>query len=91
MNLNMSLILKLAITTILAVIGIIYILNKSPVSEVENYQKEDMPKPYVYKAREGFFSNKPSSSSFSADNDDVSLTGSSGRYDDVRIGKEIEE
>ena len=91
MKLNLSMALKLVITTILAVIGIIYILNKSPVSEVDNYQKESMPKPYKYRAQEGFFSNKPSSNGLDPDNDDISLTGKSGRYDDVRIGKEIEE
>lgn len=89
MKFNKSIAIKVLITTLLAVIGIIYILNKSPVSEVDNYQKEDMPKPYKYRASEGFFSNKPSNT-FSADNDDISLTGSGGRYDEVKIGKDSE-
>ncbi|MCW9012235.1 MAG: hypothetical protein OQL06_00515 [Gammaproteobacteria bacterium] len=93
MNRKLPITIKVVITALLGIIGIVYILNKSPVSEVDNYQKQDMPKPYKYKAKQGFFSNKPSSSidANNGDNDDISLMGKSGRYDDVRIGKAVDE
>ncbi len=83
MNRNLSITIKLVITMILAIIGIMYILEKSPVSSISDYEKTEMPRP-------SYHSSSSSSSSKSArqrDSDDVSLTGKAGSYDEVRIGK----
>ncbi len=87
MKKQIPLIAKMAITLVLAIIGIMYIMEKSPRSEVRNYQKQSMPKPSYSRSSGSFFSDLSSSASgTSDDNDDVSLTGKSGHYDEVRIG-----
>ena len=88
MKKSVAISIQLVILTVLAVMGIIYILQKPPVQEVENYKKEEMPKPYVRKSDRSFFS---SSKSTPEEMDSVSLTGQSGKYDEVRIGKDYEE
>ena len=87
MKKQLSLSIKIAIFTLLAVMGIVYILEKSPVDEVSNYKKEAMPKPYKRSSNSDYFSSKSADS----DSDAVSLTGKSGAYDEVRIGGEYEE
>ena len=87
MKKHLSITIKLVILALLAVVGILYILEKSPVDEVSNYQKEEMPKPYVRSKSSDFFSSKSSET----ENDGVSLTGESGAYDEVRIGGEYQE
>ena len=82
MSRNLSITIKLIITMILAIAGILYILEKSPVSEISNYEKTEMPKP-AYRSSSGSYSSRASEK----DSDAVSLTGESGRYDEVRIGK----
>ena len=83
MNRNTSITIKLVITLILAIFGILYILEKSPVSGISNYEKTEMPKP-SYRSSGSSYSSKSSSQ---RESDDVSLTGKSGSYDEVRIGK----
>lgn len=78
--------IQVAVFTVLAVLGIMYILEKSPVDEVSNYKKEAMPKPYKRSSNSDYFSSKSSQS----DSDAVSLTGQSGAYDEVRIGGEYD-
>lgn len=80
MKRNTSITIKLVITLVLAIFGILYILEKSPVSEISNYEKTEMPKP-------AYRSSSSSSSKVERDSDDVSLTGKAGAYDEVRIGK----
>jgi len=92
MKKQLSLIIKMSIMLALAVVGIMYIMDKSPRSEVRNYQKQSMPKPSYSRSSGGFFSDLSSSARGETTrgngngNDDVSLTGKSGRYDEVRIG-----
>lgn len=80
MNKPISITIKLTVLALLATLGIIYILEKPPVSEVSNYRKEESRKPYS-RTSSNFFSSQPS-----ADGDAVSITGGSGAYDEVRIG-----
>ena len=87
MKKQVSITIKIIILSVLAVMGIIYILEKSPVDEVSNYKKEEMPKPYVRSRSSDFFSSQPDES----EGDDVSLTGKSGAYDEVRIGGDYQE
>lgn len=87
MKKQLSITIKLVILAVLATIGIMYVLEKSPVSEVSNYQKQEMPKPYRGSSSSDYFSRQSST----ADSDAVSLTGQSGAYDEVRIGGTLEE
>ena len=86
MKKNLSITIKLIITTVLAIIGIMYILEKNPLDEVSDYKKEAMPKPYSSSRSDSFFSSNSSSESSS-----LSITGDTGAYDEVRIGKKMEE
>ncbi len=87
MKKQIPLILKISVTLVLAVIGIMYIMEKSPRSEVKDYQKQAMPKPSYSRSSGGFFSDLSESARGDYEvNDDVSLTGKSGQYDEVRIG-----
>lgn len=81
MNKPVSITIKLVIFAALATLGIMYILEKSPVSEVSNYKKEEVKRTYSSGGSSNFFSSQPD-----ADSDAVSITGSSGHYDEVRIG-----
>lgn len=81
---NSSITTKLIITTILGALSISYIMYKPPTSEVSNYQKKNMPKPYRYKKNNNsFFSSEKDSES-----DSISLTGKKGSYSEHRIGKQ---
>jgi len=85
MNRSSSLIINLIIICALAAAGIWYILHKSPVSQVDDYQKGEMPKP-SYGRSTSIFSSK----SDDEDPDGVSITGKKGKYDEVRIGRETQ-
>lgn len=80
-----TIIVNLVIICILAAAGIWYILHQSPVSQVEGYQKGEMPKP-TYGRSSSIFSSK----SEDEDPDGVSITGQKGKYDEVRIGRETQ-
>ena len=80
--------IQVAVFAIVGVLAIIYIMNKSPVEDLGDYEKQEMARPNKSKSIvDQFFS--PSDSNDTGD--DVSLTGSSGRYDEVRIGKSMED
>lgn len=84
-NKTSSLTIKLIITAILGALGIMYILEKPPTSEINSYQKQGSPKYYRDK-------NNDNSSLFSSensnDNDAISLTGKKGGYDQHVIGSD---
>lgn len=85
---SVSIFLKVVIFGAITGVGIIYVINRSPVESMGTYEKQEMVKPNKSRSViDHFFSTKPEKKRNEADNDDVSLTGSSGRYDEVRIGK----
>lgn len=88
MKKSLTITIQVVIFAIIATLGIIYILNKSPVEDLGDYEKEEMARPNKSKSFVDQFFNSKSSNT---DDDDVSLTGGSGRYDEVRIGKSAEE
>ena len=91
MKKSLSLITKVMILAAIAAAGIIYIFNRSPVEDLGSYEKQEMAKPNRSKSLlDSFFSNNSNKRNNSSD-DNVSLMGSSGRYDEVRIGKNNEE
>ncbi len=80
--------LQVVFFAIIALMGILYIMNKTPVEDLGDYEKTEMAKPNRSKSIvDQFFSTDSRDSS----DDDVSLTGGSGRYDEVRIGKSMDE
>ena len=84
-----SILLKVIIFGAITGIGIIYVVNRSPVESMSTYEKQEMVKPNKSRSIvDQFFSNDSDSKRDQSENDDVSLTGSSGRYDEVRIGKD---
>ncbi|VAW59890.1 hypothetical protein MNBD_GAMMA11-1943 [hydrothermal vent metagenome] len=90
MNKPLSLIARATILVAIAAAGIIYIFNRSPVEDLGSYDKQEMVKPNRSKSLiDNIFPGKSNKRS-SAEDDDVSLMGASGRYDEVRIGKEKE-
>lgn len=92
MNKTASIVIKVALFALIAIIGIIYIFNRSPVEDLGSYEKQEMVKPNRSKSIvDQFFSTSGSNRDDDTDEDDMSLTGKSGRYDEVRIGKELEE
>ena len=92
MNTTASITIKVAIFAVIAIIGIIYIFNKSPVEDLGSYEKQEMVKPNRGKSViDQFFSPSSDKRGGDSSDDDMSLTGKSGRYDEVRIGKEIDE
>jgi len=92
MNKSVSLATKAAILVGIAVAGIIYIFNRPPVEDLGTYEKQDMAKPNRSKSvLDSFFPGKSNRRSSTAEDDDVSLMGGSGRYDEVRIGKDSEK
>lgn len=90
MKKSMSIAIQVAVFAAIAVAGIIYILNRSPVEDLGEYEKQEMVKPNRDRSviDDFFSSNKDDSRNGSGD--DMSLTGQSGRYDEVRIGKSAE-
>ncbi len=92
MNKSFSLATKAAILVSIAAAGIIYIFNRSPVEDLGSYEKQEMVRPNRSKSLlDNFFPNKSNKRSTASEDDDVSLMGSSGRYDEVRIGKNSQE
>ena len=88
MNKSVSIIVKVVIFAAITVIGIIYVFNQSSVESMSTYERQEMAKPNKGRSIvDDFFSSKTEPQRNAEENDDVSLTGSSGRYDEVRIGK----
>ena len=91
MNQTVSITIKVIIFGLVTGLGIFYVTNRSPVESLGTYEKQEMVKPNKGRSTfDQFFSTDDSARRNSAENDDVSLTGSSGRYDEVRIGKSSE-
>ena len=89
MKKSMSIIIQVVVFAAVAVAGIIYILNRSPVEDLGEYEKQEMVKPNRGRSViDNFFSTSEDDARSS--DDDMSLTGQSGRYDEVRIGKSSE-
>ena len=87
MNKSASIAIKVAIFAVIASMGIYYILQTPAVEEIADYEKQEMVKPNRGKSMVDQFFSTISGKENSADGDNVSLTGESGRYDEVRIGK----
>ena len=86
MKKSLSITIRLVVLAILATLGIVYIVHKPPMESVRNYQKEDMPRPYVLSKSNSFFSSDEETAS-----DSISITNRSGAYDEVRIGKQYSD
>ena len=87
MTKSTSLFIKVAIFAAITVIGIFYVFNQSAVESMSTYERQEMVKPNKGKSViDQFFSSKDKPRN-AEENDDVSLTGNAGRYDEVRIGK----
>lgn len=92
MNKTASITIKVAIFAVIAIIGIVYIFNTSPVEDLGNYEKQEMVKPNRGKSViDQLFSPSSDTRRVDSSDDDMSLTGESGRYDEVRIGNTQEE
>ena len=86
---NISTLIKLSIFGGITIIAIIYVANQSSVSTLSPYVKQEVVKPNKDKnAFGGFFSSEKKTTRRNAEeNDDVSLMGGAGRYEEARIGK----
>jgi len=92
MNKSISILVKVIIFGALTGIGILYVINRSPVESMGSYEKQEMVKPNKSRSIiDNFFSSESKSRRNAGENDDVSLMGASGRYDEVRIGKTHKE
>lgn len=92
MNKTASITIKVAIFAAIAIMGIVYIFNKSPVEDLGSYEKQEMVKPNRSRSViDQFFTPSSDKRGNDSSDDDMSLTGESGRYDEVRIGKDLEE
>lgn len=88
MTKSISLLIKVAIFAAITIFGIIYVFNRSAVDSMSTYERQEMVTPNKGKsAIDQFFSSKEKPRRNAEENDDVSLTGNAGRYDEVRIGK----
>jgi len=88
---SISILIKVIIFGSITTLGIIYVINRSPVESMSTYEKQEMVKPNKSRSIvDQFFSTDEKTKRNEAENDDVSLTGKSGRYDEVRIGKSSE-
>jgi len=85
-----SIALKIAIFGAITGAGILYVFNRSPVESLGTYEKQEMVKPNKSRSVIDQFFSTDDKKRDQSQNDDVSLTGSSGRYDEVRIGKSAE-
>ena len=81
---NTSLIIQLLILVFIAIIGIMYIVDETPVSSLEHYDKQPMVTPFGSSDKDSFFFPKGNDNS---DGDDISLSGKKGRYEEALIGK----
>jgi len=91
MNKSVSIVIKVIIFGTITAVGIIYVSNRSAVDSMGSYEKQEMVKPNRSKSMVDQFFSTDSKRRNAEENDDVSLTGSSGRYDEVRIGKKASE
>ena len=92
MNKSISILVKVIIFSAITAVGIVYVFNRSSVDSMSTYEKQEMVKPNRGKSViDQFFSTDDNERKNSAENDDVSLMGSSGRYDEVRIGGSSEK
>jgi len=92
MNKSISILVKVIVFSAITATGIVYVFNRSSVDSMGTYEKQEMVKPNRGKSViDSFFSSESKNRKNAAENDDVSLMGSSGRYDEVRIGKSSEE
>jgi len=90
----MSIAIQIAVLVAIGVSGILYIMNKSPVESLGEYEKQEMAKPNKGTSLvDGLFSGSGRGSSDDGDDadGDYSLTGKSGRYDEARIGRQDED
>jgi len=88
MKKTMSISIKIAVLAVIGLAGILYILNKSPVESLGEYEKQEMVTPNKSRSLvDGFFSGSGRGSENDDGEDDTSLTGKSGRYDEALIGK----
>ncbi len=88
MNKSTSILLKATIFGGVTVVGIIYVMNQSPVESMATYEKQEMVKPNRSRSViDQFFSSDSKGDKNRGSGDDMSLTGAEGRYDEVRIGK----
>ena len=89
MKKSITLAFQVLIFAALAITGIVYVMKTPPVKNLGDYEKQEMVRPNNSKsAIDNFFS--PTEDEDGAGGDNVSLTGSAGRYDEVRIGKKAE-
>lgn len=85
---TISIAIKLLIFAGLTFLGIIYVINQSPIDSMPTYEKQEMVRPNRgTSVIDDFFKSNDKNQSHAADSDDVSLMGTSGRYEEVRIGK----
>ena len=88
MKKSMSIAIQITVLAAIGIAGILYILNKSPVESLGEYEKQEMATPNKGKSLvDGLFSGSGRESSNDNGDEDTSLTGKSGRYDEARIGK----
>ena len=81
---NPTLVIQLIILVIIAIIGILYILDEAPVASLNLNDKQHMVTPFGSSSGDSLFLPKSDDGS---DGDDVSLSGKKGRYDEALIGK----
>jgi len=91
MNKSVSIFIKVIIFAAITALGIVYVSNRSAVDSMGSYEKQEMVKPNRNKSMIDQFFSTDSKRRNAEGNDDVSLMGSSGRYDEVRIGKKNSE
>jgi len=91
MNKSVAIFIKVIIFGAITAAGIIYVSNRSSVESMGTYEKQEMVKPNRSKSMIDQFFSTDSKRRDAEENDDVSLMGSSGRYDEVRIGKKENE
>lgn len=82
-----SIALKLIIFAALTALGIIYTFNRSAVDNISHYEKQEMARPDRTPSAIDNLFKFDNDDKDNTSGDDVSLTGKSGRYDEVRIGK----
>jgi hypothetical protein len=88
MKKSISIAIQIAVLAAIGLAGILYILNKSPVESLGEYEKQEIARPNKGKSLvDGLFSGSGRGESNDNGDDDTSLTGKSGRYDESRIGK----
>lgn len=88
-----SVTLQVLIFAALASMGILYVLNQSPVESLGVYEKQEMARPNRNQSvvDQLFYRDDKKGTGNNSESDDVSLMGTSGRYDEVQIGRSTEE